>query len=264
MKKLCLVPVGAIVLLTASCRPETEEAPEAHKPPPAVSVTASVAAVQPVDAGSTIAASVLSGPSFDAGAVAAAGAAELAPLSLPPQLQGKAVVIAPSDPDASRADLASAVKPAGEGGITQGLVVRLTADIPVWRLWSGPTKKDASGRDNRMGQWWGYDAPHGTQAAYRTAYEICMPWNDLTWVAKCTLKAGAVVAIGPGNSVSAKVCGDPTGKEAYPVNTHDWQIWISKIWERGKEIVCPAETLDYEDDAADIAHAKKKTRAVSK
>src|SRR5277367_2874545 len=181
--------------------------------------------------------------------------AELPPLSMPAELQGKAVILAATDPDASRADLASAIKPPGQGGITQGLVVRLTADIPVWRLWSGPARKDANGRTNRMGQWWGYDAPHGTQAAYRTAYEICLPWNDLTYVAKCTLKKGAVVAVGPGNSVSAKVCGDPTGKETYPVNTRDWQIWISKIWERGKEIECPAETVDYEDDSADIAHA---------
>jgi len=248
MKKLCLALVGAIVLLTASCRPETQAAAALQ---PGAASTASVMVATPVP----------SGPSMDAGAVAAA----LAPLSLPPQLQGKAVVVAPGDPDASRADLASAVKPPGEGGIVQGLVVRLTADIPVWRLWSGPTKKDASGRDNRMGQWWGYDPPHGSQAGYRTAYEICQPWNDLTWVAKCTLKKGAVVAIGPGQSVSAKVCGDPTGKETYPVNSHDWQIWISKIWERGKEIECPAATLDYEADASDIAHTKKKTvPAVSK
>jgi hypothetical protein len=260
MNKLRRAPIGAILLLMASCGPETKEAPAASKPPPPASVTASAASL-PVEAGAAAAAPVASSPSSDAGAVAVA----LAPLSLPKQLLGKAVVVAADDPDASRADLASAVKPPGEGGITQGLVIRLIADIPVWRLWSGPTKKDANGRDNRMGQWWGYDPPRGTQAVYRTAYEICQPWNDLTWVAKCTLKKGAVVAIGPGNSVSAKVCGDPTGKETYPANTHDWQVWISKIWERNKEIECPAATLDYEDDAADIAHPAKKTvRAVSK
>ena len=184
------------------------------------------------------------------------GAAEAA-LSLPPQLAGKAVIVPRGDPDEARADLASAVKPAGEGGITQGIVVRLTADVPMWRMWSGPTKKDASGRTNRMGQWWSYDAPHGTQAGYRIAYEICDSWNDLTYVARCTLKKGAVVAIGPGNSVSAKTCGDATGKESYPANTRDWQVWISKIWARAAEYDCPPDAADYQADPADIAHPTK-------
>jgi hypothetical protein len=180
-----------------------------------------------------------------------------AALSLPAQLVGKAVLVAKGDPDEARADLASAVKPAGEGGLTQGLVVRMIADVPVWRMWSGPAKKDAKGNTNRMGQWWSYDAPHGSQQEYRSDYEICVSWNDLTWVARCTLKKGAVVAVGPGNSVSPKTCEDPAGKEAYPVNTHDWQVWISKVWSRSQEIDCPADTTDYQPDAADISHPKK-------
>ena len=186
-------------------------------------------------------------------------------LALPPQLAGKAVVVAKGDPDEARADLAGAVKAPGEGGLVgPGLVVRLTADVPVWRMWSGAAKKDGSGRTNRMGQWWSYDAPHGSQQGYRTDYEICASWNDLTWVAKCTLKKGAVVAVGPGNSVSAKTCDDKAGKESYPVNTRDWQVWVSKVWARGAELECPADTTDYEADPADIAHPKKGAAAASK
>jgi hypothetical protein len=195
-------------------------------------------------------AAVVTAPLTLTGAPASAPAAP----SLPPQLAGKAVVLAASDPDAPRADLASALKPAGEGGlVAPGLVVRLTADVPVWRLWNGPDKKDTSGHTNRMGQWWSYDAPRGSQQGYRIAYQVCGSWNDLTWVARCTLKKGAVVAIGPGNSVGAKACGDATGKESYPVNARDWQVWVSKVWARGVELECPAETGDYEADTADIA-----------
>lgn len=178
---------------------------------------------------------------------------------LPHKLHGKAVVLEASDPDYARADIAGAVKPAGEGGIKEGIVVRLTADVTVWRMWNGPAKKDARGNTNRLGQWWAYDAPRGTQEEYRKAYEICLGWNDLTWVAKCTLKKGAVVAIGPGNSVTAKVCGDPTGKEAYPVNERDWQVWLSKAWGRvgaDKELDCPPESADYEANLAHIAQPK--------
>lgn len=176
-------------------------------------------------------------------------------LKLPPALKGKAEVVSSTDPDYARADLASAVKPVGEGGLSEGIVVRLTEDIPVWRMWSGPEKKDSRGNTNRLGQWWSYDAPKGTQQGYRTDYEICLAWNDLTWVAKCTLKKGAVVAVGPGNSVSAQVCGDPTGKEAYAANAKDWQTWIAKAWSRlgaDKELDCPSETQDYMADPKHI------------
>jgi len=194
-----------------------------------------------------------------------AGAAE--PLQLPHRLEGKAEVLASTDPDYARADLPSAVKPEGEGGISQGIVARLTQDIPVWRLWSGPEKKDSRGNTNRIGQWWGYDPARGSQQEYRTRFEICLPWNDLTWVAKCTLKKGTVVAIGPGNSVSAMVCGDPTGQEAYPANPDDWQIWLSRAWTRtgaDKELDCPAETEDYEANPANIAMKKPAKKPAKK
>ncbi len=180
-------------------------------------------------------------------------------LDLPPALQGKAVVLSPSDPDYARADIAGAVKPAGMGATSEAIVVKLTADVPVYRMWNGPQKLDANGRTNRIGSWWAYDAPKGTQADYRKAYEICVGWNDLTWVATCTLKAGAVVAVGPGQSVSAATCGDVTGKESYPANAVDWQTYISKAYNRvgaGKELECPADTQDYEANPANISQRK--------
>ena len=175
---------------------------------------------------------------------------------LPTQLAGKAEVLATTDADYPRAVITSAVKAAGEGGVVEGTVIRLTQDVTVWRMWSGPTKKNASGLTNRIGGWWAYDAPKGTQAQYRTAYEICNGWNDLTWVAKCTLKAGSVVVIGPGQSVSAQTCGDVTGVENYPANQKDWQTYVDKPWARPAELVCPADTEDYQADPADISKAK--------
>ncbi|MEY8688927.1 MAG: hypothetical protein AB9M53_03485, partial [Leptothrix sp. (in: b-proteobacteria)] len=74
----------------------------------------------------------------------------------------------------------------------------------------------------------------------------------------CTLKAGAVVAIGPGQSVSAETCGDPTGKEQFPANGRDWQLYVDKPWARAAELACPADTADYQADPANIAVAKAK------
>jgi hypothetical protein len=175
---------------------------------------------------------------------------------LPTQLAGKAEVLVSTDADYARAVITSAIKAAGDGGVVEGTVIRLKQDVTVWRMWSGPTKKNAGGLTNRIGGWWAYDAPKGTQAQYRTAYEICNGWNDLTWVAKCTLKAGAVVVIGPGQSVSAQTCGDVTGVENYPANQKDWQTYVDKPWNRPTELVCPADTEDYEVNPADISKAK--------
>lgn len=184
------------------------------------------------------------------------GSAAHAELALPAQLDGKASVLSATDPDYPRAVVTSAVKPAGMGGVSEALVVKITQDIAVYRMWNGPTKIDSRGNTNRLGGWWSYDAPRGTVAEYRNNYEICQGWNDLTWVATCTLKAGAVVAIGPGQSVSAETCGDPTGKEQFAANARDWQLYLDKPWARVAELVCPADTADYQADPANIAQAQ--------
>lgn len=181
-------------------------------------------------------------------------------LSLPHKLEGKATVLDAADPDYGKAVIGSAVKPEGQGGVSAGLVVRTTHDIPVYRMWNGPDKKDARGNTNRLGGWWSYDAPKGPVAKYRKDYEICQTWNDLAWVAKCTLKAGAVVVIGPGQSVSPETCGDPTGKEHYAANAHGWQLYVDKPWTRTAELVCPPDTSDYQANPKNIAKPVKKAK----
>lgn len=176
-------------------------------------------------------------------------------LELPASLVGKAVVLTAGDPDYALADVGDAVKPVGDGGISAALVIRLDQDLAVYRLWNGPAKLDANGNTNRLGGWWSYDAPRGTVAAYRIAYEICPSWNDLTWVASCTLKKGAVVAIGPGQSVSAATCGDPGGAASYPANPADWQTFVNQPWKHPETLECPPVGADYPADPNDIAKA---------
>ena len=181
------------------------------------------------------------------------------PGAIPPGLTASTIVITPEDPDYARADVATAVKPAGAGNVSRAVAIRLTQDMTVFRLWNGPWKVDEHGRTNRIGSWWTFDPPRGTAQQYRVTYEICLGWNDLTWVATCTLKKGAVVAIGPGNSVSADTCQDPSGKERYPASPRHWQVYVSRAFERigpEKELECPGESLDYEADARNLAKPK--------
>ncbi len=177
------------------------------------------------------------------------------PAGFPAAWARQVTVLTPDDADYARASIDHAIQPAGKGGIVEGVVVRINADLPVYRLWNGPDKLDGQGRTNRMGQWWTPDAPMGNTEQYRRDYDICVDWNDLTWVATCTLKAGAVVAMGPGQSVSAETCGDITGQESYPANPAHWQVYVQSVWDRGAELSCPDVSSDYRADPQNLAVA---------
>jgi len=169
---------------------------------------------------------------------------------MPASFQGKGMEIL-SNPSPGYTALGKAVLPEGKGGVTSGTLIQLQADTPVYRLWSGPDVKNAQGYTNMLGGWWSFDAPTGTRDAYRTDYEICKDWNELTWVVQCTVPAGTLVVVGPGNSVAKGECADP--EESYPANAEDWQVYIPDAY---KIVTCPAGPTPgtyYQNDPADIS-----------
>jgi len=193
-----------------------------------------------------------------AAVVAVAGCTNVATLrspsgenvEVPRAIAGSLELVAQGDASYAAADPAGAAPGPGEGGVIKPHVVRLTRDLSVYRLWAGPSVKDAQGRTSRIGQWWTFDAPAGTLASFRQRYEVCEKWDTLRFVAQCTLRRGSVVVIGPGQSVSAKTCGNPT--ESYPANDRDLQVYIHEAWNR-PDLSCPDESRDYEDDPRDIS-----------
>jgi hypothetical protein len=180
-----------------------------------------------------------------------------ATVEVPRQLASSLELVGPDDKDYVAADPADATAAPGNGNVSKAVVVRLTRDRPVYRLWAGPAVRDAQGLTSRLGQWWTFDPPSGTRTDFRRRYAVCVKWDTLQWVARCTLRRGAVVVIGPGNSVSAQTCGDPTGRENYPANDRDWQVFIHQAWNRtgtpNGDLSCPDESQDYQDDPGNIA-----------
>jgi hypothetical protein len=171
---------------------------------------------------------------------------------LPASLVDIGEPLSASDPDYARAGLTDAVKADGLGGVSPGYAVRLDEDMTVYRLWNGPELLDARGNTNRLGQWWTADPPRGSVDAYRERYEVCVGWNQLRYVATCTLKAGSVVVIGPGQSVSSETCG--AQEEAYPAQPRRWQVYVHKAWTRlGTELDCPPDTADYPANPLNLA-----------
>ena len=87
-------------------------------------------------------------------AAAAAACTHLSPLRRAP---ASLELVAATDAAYAAADPAGATGVPGEGKVTTPYVVRLTRDLPVYRLWAGPAVKDAQGRTSRIGQWWTFD-----------------------------------------------------------------------------------------------------------
>jgi len=178
-------------------------------------------------------------------------------IRLPRQVVEAVEFVAAGDRAYAAADPSSATGAPGVGKVTRPYVVRLTRDMQVYRLWSGPAVKDNQGHTSRIGEWWTFDRPTGSRASYRERYEVCEKWNTLRFVAQCTLRRGAVVVIGSGQSVSADTCGEPRGREQYPANARDFQVYIHAAWTqigtRDAMLSCPDESQDYRDDPNDIS-----------
>ena len=198
---------------------------------------------------------------------------------LPTALRGRAVVLQPDDPAYGHAMAASAVAPSGGGGISRAVVLRIVEPVQVWRLWSGPEVRNAKGYTNRLGPWWSWAEPSGPVDRYRSDYAICLSWNDLTWRAACTLRAGAVVAIGPGQSVSPAQCREtvpaecqeaakpqsgpgrsglpatceiPVRAERYASKPEVWQLYVHRFLGEGADLACD-ESLDAPVDSEDVS-----------
>ena len=182
-------------------------------------------------------------------------------VELPPSLQGRVEVLKLQDPDYERAAAWKALKAPGDGGVLGVVVVRVKEDLPVYRLWNGPQAKDANGNTNRLGGWWSADKPKGSVQQYRTNYEVCTVWNRLSFLAACTLRKGAVVAVGPGQSVSTTTCN--SASESYPQERVLWQIYIDQPWKRAAELSCPPDTQDIEVDPSDVSKPKAVTAAAA-
>ena len=91
--------------------------------------------------------------------VALTGCAHLVPLhgpsgatiAVPRGLASSVELVAPDDKDYAAADPVDATAAPGNGNVSTPVGVRLTHDLPVYRLWAGPTVRNAQGLTTRIG-----------------------------------------------------------------------------------------------------------------
>ncbi len=156
--------------------------------------------------------------------------------------------------------IANALKPEGKGGVYEGKVLKVKKPFPIFRVY---TKKEnpQTGRNNRFGGWWTHVPPGKdmSKSDYRHRYEICESFNrDLDRVVQCRIYPGALLLIGPGQSVNEDLCGkagesylSDTGKEnlqifIFDMFSHSFPIRDAQTPLNDTEhyIGCPADTDD--------------------
>jgi|GEM_PF-4564982 len=168
------------------------------------------------------------------------------PIFLPAAMAGKVELVDDCAESCDNDVLASAVAEPEKGGIASGKLLRITDDVEVYRMWNGPDGGlNAYGGSNRLGPWWTAERPSGTDQDYRAKNAICPAWNELKWVAKCTLKKGTLIAIGPTQSARC-----PSG-EFYPANNTQ-QIYVDNY--SPKHVSCGKYLeSDYPVDGKDLS-----------
>ena len=94
--------------------------------------------------------------------------------------------------------LQEALGKTGEGKLCTGRVFAASqaGSVTVYRVWNRAKSY------TEFGKWWSLGAPMGTVDSYRQENAICPEWSDLNQLTRCTLKAGAHVVIGPGQSAA--------------------------------------------------------------
>jgi len=113
-------------------------------------------------------------------------------MELPVELSRKFTAV--SDPDL----LAQSIGEANEGKLCQGqvYVAKQNTQVMLFRGWNG------SNPASEFGEWWALKSPRGQIAQYRSDYQICYQWSPLDKMTLCSLKAGAKVVIGTGQSAT--------------------------------------------------------------
>jgi len=110
-------------------------------------------------------------------------------------------VVAGLDPSPAAPIPEKAIGKAGDGRLCDAKAFRVKTAMTVHRVWDGAKP------ESRVGRWWALEAPRGTTADYRRDYAICPEWSAADRSVTCTVKAGAEVVLGIGQSAK---CADGT------------------------------------------------------
>lgn len=135
-------------------------------------------------------------------------------MELPVEFSRKFTAI--SDPEL----LAKSIGEQDEGKLCQGqvYVAKQNTQVMLFRAWNSTNPA------SEFGEWWALKSPRGQISQYRKDYQICYQWSPLDKMTLCSLKAGAKVVVGTGQSATcSEYLEYPTSekKQVYVVNADE-------------------------------------------
>ena len=90
--------------------------------------------------------------------------------------------------------VAQSVKGPEQGDLCQAKAYRVNRSFEVFRGWN------SNNPGSELGKWWAFTMPAGRISEYREDFAICPSWSPLDMMTRCTLKEGAKVVLGTGQS----------------------------------------------------------------
>ena len=117
---------------------------------------------------------------------------------------------------------------AGKGMLCEGKVFVAEKPIVVYRVW------DASKTYTALGRWWSLNHPQGPKTQYQHENDICPEWSALDRLSQCTLKIGAYVVIGTGQSATCAEGVYPqsgTNQVYVPNDAQQNRLWVENCSE---------------------------------
>lgn len=94
--------------------------------------------------------------------------------------------------------LQAALGRSGQGKLCEGKVFLAAQPVTVYRVWNSAKSHTV------YGSWWSFALPKGPKQHYREAYGICPSWSALDRMTSCSIKVGAKIVVGPGQSAQCE------------------------------------------------------------
>ena len=94
--------------------------------------------------------------------------------------------------------LLKAMGASGEGKLCTGKVFLAEQPVTVYRVWNSSKSYTV------YGGWWSFEQPSGPKQEYREDNGICPSWSTLDRMTSCTIKVGAEIVVGPGQSAKCE------------------------------------------------------------
>ena len=90
--------------------------------------------------------------------------------------------------------VSDSIKGPTEGYLCQAKAYKVNKSFEIFRAWN------SNNPGSEKGKWWSFKMPSGRVSEFREDFAVCPRWSPLDMMTRCTLKEGAHLVLGTGQS----------------------------------------------------------------